>query len=523
MKRLVLAITAFAALSLAAAHLELTLEPGELWWGGATADGLRMPYGKTDRKLDLRFDNHTNQTSPMLVSNHGRWLWCDDPIVYEFKAGKLTVDSDGGKEIENSRAGETLRSAYLALMAKKFPPKGVVPEKLLFSAPQYNTWIELNYHQSQQGVLDYAHGIAANGFPAGVIMVDDTWQTDYGVWKFDASAFADPKAMCDELHAMGFKISLWVTPFVSMDSREYRALEKKGAFCSVDKDPVAIRWWNGKSAALDLTNPVAVDWLKSEFDYLQNTYGVDGFKLDAADVLFYRRGWDYFRKGSEPVDQCEAYSRFGENYSLNEMRASWKCGGAGLVQRLNDKACTWKDLSQLMPDMISAGLLGHLFVCPDMIGGGLLGSFKPGAKIDEELFVRSAQVHALSPMMQFSAAPWRVLDEEHFAAIKKVLAVREKFTGYILAEAENSAKTGEPMLRSMEYSFPGNGFAEIMDQFTLGADLIVAPQIARGAKTREVALPPGEWIDDRGASHVGPARLTVETPIDRLVYFRRAE
>ena len=44
-----------------------------------------------------------------------------------------------------------------------------------------------------------------------------------------------------------------------------------------------------------------------------------------------------------------------------------------------------------------------------MIGGGEWTSFQDSSIMDEELIVRSAQVSALMPMMQFSVAPWRVL------------------------------------------------------------------------------------------------------------------
>ena len=66
----------------------------------------------------------------------------------------------------------------------------------------------------------------------------------------------------------------------------------------------------------------------------------------------------------------------------------------------------------MVADMIAAGLLGYPFICPDMVGGGEWTTFIPGSPFDPELFVRSAQVHALCPMMQFSASPWRVLDAE---------------------------------------------------------------------------------------------------------------
>ena len=73
-----------------------------------------------------------------------------------------------------------------------------------------------------------------------------------------------------------------------MDSRPYRAIAPKGAFCAgEDGSPEPVAWWNGKSAVLDLTSPAAVEWLKGELDVLVRKYGVDGFKFDAADVQFY--------------------------------------------------------------------------------------------------------------------------------------------------------------------------------------------------------------------------------------------
>ena len=97
----------------------------------------------------------------------------------------------------------------------------------------------------------------------------------------------------------------------------------------------------------------------------------------------------------------------------------WKMGGQPLGERLSDKAHSWTDLRKLIPDMTLEGLMGYPFSCPDMIGGGEFTSFLPGTTIDQELIVRSAQCQALMPMMQFSVAPWRVLDQAHLKAVLK--------------------------------------------------------------------------------------------------------
>jgi alpha-glucosidase (family GH31 glycosyl hydrolase) len=84
--------------------------------------------------------------------------------------------------------------------------------------------------------------------------------------------------------------------------------------------------------------------------------------------------------------------------AYNELRASWKLGGQALVQRLGDKDYSWRATQLLIPDMTAAGLLGHYYTCPDMVGGGQFGAFLNVKKFDEELIVRSCQVHALMPM-----------------------------------------------------------------------------------------------------------------------------
>ena len=226
---------------------------------------------------------------------------------------------------------------------------------------------------------------------------------------------------------------------------------------------------------------------------------------------------------ASPSELCEAYAKIGLEFPLNEYRACFKMGGQPLVQRLCDKGHDWPAVQQLVPDMIACGLLGHPFVCPDMIGGGSWMAFMPDAPtpFDSELFVRSAQVHALAPMMQFSAAPWRLLKGEYLDAVRAAAHTRMKHADYILETAKASAKSGEPMLRAMEYEFPGLGAERITDQFMLGSKLLVAPQTVKGAKTRKVFVPTGTWVADDGTEVVGPKTVEVATPISRLPHFVR--
>jgi alpha-glucosidase len=199
----------------------------------------------------------------------------------------------------------------------------------------------------------------------------------------------------------------------------------------------------------------------------------------------------------------------------------WKMGGQPLAERLRDKRHSWEDLAKLVPDATLEGLMGYPFTAPDMIGGGEIGSFLHLESLDQELVVRSAQASALMPMMQFSAAPWRVLDAEHQAAVRKAVATRMAHTPYLLELAERAARTGEPIVRPLEYDFPHQGLAEVADEFMLGDRFLVAPVLEPHATSRTVRLPAGRWRDPDGRVISGSRTVRVAAPLDVLPVFER--
>lgn len=511
----------------AAATLEIPLHPGEAIWSGVVKDGENLPYAAGSH-YDFYANNRENQIQPLLLGSQGLWVWSEEPYEFEVAADQIIIRNAKG-EVKHGRTGGSLAEARRYASAQFFPPSGRTPDELLFTKPQYNTWIELNLNQNQSDVLKYAHAIVANGFSPGVLMIDDTWQEDYGVWTFHPGKFPNPKQMMDELHGMGFKVMLWICPFVSADqSQLVHSLLKDKCFMmrkenaqttwETANDPAIIKWWNGYSAVLDLSNPAAVRWYGDQMERLVRNFGVDGFKVDAGDMNFYPTG-ALSKESVSPNRQCELHAQFGLRFPLNEYRACWKMAGQPLAQRLHDKNHNWEDVQRLIPQMLAEGLAGYTFSCPDMIGGGMLSSFANPKGINQDLVVRSAQIHALMPMMQFSVAPWRILDAEHLNAVKKAVEIRNQFAPVILELARNSAKTGDPIVRSLEYVFPHQGFERMKNEFMLGESILVAPLDEQGT-SRQVMLPKGEWIGDDGKTFNGGATYTIEVPLDRIPYFR---
>lgn len=516
--------------------LKVKFLPGEYFWGGATGHGTQMPVcEKSEYDMDFRTSNR-NQFTPLFLSSKGRYVWSDNAFRVWTENGYLCFDSI--EDIALYEAGTCLRDAYRHAMKHRFPFENKTLPREFFKTAQYNTWMEYTYDPTQQGVLDYARNIIKNGMKPGILIIDEGWHTRYGLWEWDFHKFPDPKEMLRELHAMGFTVMLWVTPFVTCDGKAFTtATDKsfnpenfKNIFLRNKAGDVAlVKWWNGISAVLDLRKECDREFLDSKLRRLMQDYGVDGFKFDGGS--FYTYGKLALANG-EPADDADAkalniaWNDFGRRYTFHEYKDTFMGMGKVSIQRLCDRKPLWdKDgINTVIPCSLLQGLMGYPFICPDMIGGGEWAFTEtPGFETDEELFVRMAQASALFPMMQFSWAPWRVLSEKAFEAVKAAARLHCEMSDKIIACVSDAEKTGEPIVRPLEYNDPGKGFESVTDQFMLGTDILVCPVVTKGTFERDVVFPKGTWKDSDGNVYPGRTVAKLPSPTDKLLWFEKIE
>ena len=575
-------LAVLAGLMASAETKTIDLLPGELWWGGTVGGGWKMPLGeKSDYAKDLRVDSDGNQSAPLLLSTKGRWVWCEDAFKYTFKNGKLTVETGPAPRkrgetpspmdvmalVENVEKVEkveskatavsqipnvektcyskmtfapiqfgqekegTLRAAFEHCSKTFFPPRGM-PRVEWFQNPILNTWVEFNYNQNQKDILAYARRFLAEGMKPGVFQIDCFWHTDnFGNWTFHGDRFPDPKGMVKELNDLGFHVILWYAPFVTLDSMSYRLLRNNNGILKDARlrpygpgyQGLPIQWWDGYSAVYDPTSPFGRQWNLDTMRRIMNDYGVEGFFFDGGGCHEFPPG-DYIASDNQaqPVDLTRAFQMMACEVPFGQCREAWKMGGLPLMQTLRDKAPKWSEMRRCITDMISAGQLGYPFTVADLVGGGTCGNNGDGVHglaWQDELFIRHLQIECLSPMVMFSGSPWRVLSPEAQNIVKKFITLRQRFAPKIVAIATETARTGIPMLRSMDFQYPGCGYELVLDQFMMGDDLLVAPVVEGGVKTRTVVIPEGTWRGDDNSIVVGPKTVEVATPLDRLPYF----
>ena len=547
MRKIVFFLALFLPVLSGAQHItEVEPLPGEIWWGAVVNKGYVQPFtdfgagdnflayqkkkgGDTTEPYDLSVASTGGFTVPLLLSNKGRYIWSDRPFSFLFKNGRLLLFSKDGK-LEPVEAGKTLKDAYLAASATHFPFDGREPAELLFTKPQFNNWIESALLGiDQQHAEEYVDGIAASGFPCGVVTIDGGWQRYHGRRDFNPETFPDAVKLFDKIHDYGYKSMLWCSYFLSADSRpEYVNYKPTAQDILVrnrqnPKEAGLVWWWNGISVTMDLTSPAIRKKFSDELKSFADRFHIDGFKFDGGNPEYFRGQALFSEDWMEAVDFAEGFNFVGEEFPYNEYRAGFKTGGSPLVLRLHDIGHSWEELKTIIPNITLAGLCGYPYAFPDMIGGGLDKSFRPGMNFSHKLFIRSCQIQALMPMMQFSAAPWRVLTEEECEICKRFAQLHSDVAPYIMELVHHASSSGEPIVRSMEYEFPGCGYENVDGQFMLGSRYLVAPVLDED-DSKTVYLPAGKWRDDTGKIFKGPKVLTMkQVPLERLPYYERLD
>ena len=455
-------------------------------------------------------------------------------------------------------ANDAAEACAMALKALK--PPNQVPEIEVFKSPIWTTWARYKTRVDQDKVLKYAQEIVDRGLPRSVMEIDDRWQVAYGDLYFDPLKFPDPVGMVEKLHSMGFKVTTWVHPFVEMRSEAYQEGAARGYFvgCDVAKYPGEgplgwlkqlkygkmidlelaggaggtkagfFSWWNTPPvAALDVTNPEAVDWFVGRLKSLQESTGVDGFKFDAGEPCFLPRQPRTHTPLSTPAEYTQLYvQRIAGQFAggVSEVRTGHCTQDIALMYRMGDRFSTWdagNGLRSLIPTLLTSGVLGYPFCLPDMIGGNAYFNQFP----DKELLVRWTQVNALMPAMQFSLAPWD-LGKETEALVEKSLKIRKRLESYLVNLAEEAAHSLMPICRPLWMLSPEEEDTyEIQDQFALGNDIIVAPVVCRGARRRDIYLTKGIWrdLEDGTCVEGGQWIRNVASPLDHLPVYVRAD
>ncbi|MDE6558871.1 MAG: DUF5110 domain-containing protein, partial [Muribaculaceae bacterium] len=152
----------------------------------------------------------------------------------------------------------------------------------------------------------------------------------------------------------------------------------------------------------------------------------------------------------------------------------------------------------------------------------------PAHPTDPELYVRWLEMGAFTPVLRTHAQtkpePYHYPAQEDIS--RKYIKMRYEWLPYNYTLAAENALTGRPLALPLNFdgNNPGEKFANVEDEYMWGPEVLVAPVMEQGARSRKVLFPKGEWIDwwNPAKRYAGDRTYTVPAPLDVLPLFVKA-
>lgn len=107
-------------------------------------------------------------------------------------------------------------------------PTGLVDRRMV-EHPIWNTWARFKRNINESSVEKYASEIEKFGFKNNQLDIDDGWEKCYGSLEFRSAKFSNIQNQTDGLRARGFRVTLWVHPFINKGCEPwYSEAKRKG-------------------------------------------------------------------------------------------------------------------------------------------------------------------------------------------------------------------------------------------------------------------------------------------------------
>ena len=510
-------------------------------------------HGRFDQKgcvVDL-VQRNTEVSIPFLLSSEGYGFLWNNPAIGRVELGFSATRwvAEATSQIDYWVTTGQSPAAILRNYADATGHAPMLPE---WAAGYWHS--KLRY--ASQDELEHAvQEHQSRGLPLSVIVIDFFHWTRQGEWRFDPEKWPDPAGMVARLRERGVRVMVSIWPTVSRLAATWDEMWRAGYIVRNMRGVAGQMYFvdNGNEDGLyvhyyDSTHPGARDFIWERVKEGYYRHGIDVFWLDACEPEVLPLAHDNLRfhagSGLEvgnvyPRDHAQAFFEGMRSAGQDEILLLCRSAWAG-SQRLGvavwsaDIDSTFASLRSQVRAGLNMAVSGIPWWTHDI--GGFRGGDPANAEF-RELLVRWFQFGAFSPIFRmhghrlphindFAGGPNEVwsFGDEAYAILRDYLGLRERLRPYVMSLMRAAHDDGMPPMRPLFLEYPGDPTSyQVEDQYLFGPDLLVAPILEHGARSRTVYLPEGStWTDAwTRAAHDGGRTIEVEAPLERIPLFLR--
>ena len=357
-------------------------------------------------------------------------------------------------------------------------------------------------------------------------------------WEWDRDLYPDLDKKIPEWKAKGIRFLGYINPFLALEKDLYKYASGKG-YCVKDREgkDYLVTITTFPAAMVDLTNPEAWEWYKGVIKENMIGLGLGGWMADfgeylPVDCVLYSGEDPYYVHNSWPAMWAKLNSEaVAETGKEGEVFFFTRAGYTGTpefspMMWTGDHHVDWSEddgIGAVIPATLSLAMSGFGITHSD-VGGYTTVSKMTRSK---ELLLRWEELNVFSPLYRFHEGnqPSRNVqfdaDAELLLQLSRCSRVHAALKPYLKElERENSAH-GTPVMRPLFYHYGGTPVWSEHTEYLLGRDILVAPVLKKGAKSRKVWFPEDRWIHLYTGEEYGGGTSEVEAPIGTPPVFIR--
>ena len=478
-----------------------------------------------------------NYSIPMTLSSKRYAVLFDNPQKGYVDIGKTEPDIQ-----EWGTMGGTLR--YYVITGKDWPAIMQSYTQLTGRQPLPPRWVLGNLqsrmaYRNQKEIDSIVTLMRKKDFPIDAAIIDFYWFGDsikghLGNLDWDKRNWPDPVGMIRKFKKQGVKTILITEPYVIDSLPNYKDADAKKIFVtdSLGRTYLDKQFYFGAGSLIDIFKPAARDWFWQKYkkqiengvaawwgdlgepeSHPADIYHVNG-KADRVHNI-YGHYWDKM-----------LFDKYAQYYPRTRLFHLQRSGFAG-SQRFSafpwtgDVSRSWGGLQAQLPLLLTMSMNGLGYIHSDA------GGFAQGVK-DEELYTRWLQFAVFTPILRPHGSD--IPSEPVFRSgetqeiVRKYMKLRYAMMPYNYTLAWQNATIGAPLMRPLFYGYSKDTTAlRISDEYLWGDNLLVAPVIVKGIKSRKIYLPEGQWFDfNTGKEYAGKQWLDYPLKLEEMPVFAKA-